>query len=92
MKKIKKATREIIENMEETILSTIKFYRDMQTDETYAEKYSEENLRKEVETMAKAYNMLLVNQYNILSPISKHICVYETMIAVRVHWKEKEMA
>jgi hypothetical protein len=92
MAKIKKATKEIIENMEETILSTIKFYRDMQTDETYAVKYSEENLRKEVETMAKAYNMLLANQYNVMSPISKHVCVYESMIAVRKFWKDEMMA
>jgi hypothetical protein len=92
MKKIKKATREIIENMEETILSTIKFYREMQEDEYYMEKYSDENLRKEVESMAKAYNMLLANQYNVLSPISKHVCVYESMIALRKYPMNEKMA
>lgn len=80
MKKIKKSTQEIIDNMEKTMVSTVKFYRDMQEDEIYAEKYSEENLKMEIKSMAKAYNMLLANQYHVLGNISKLIWYYETII------------
>jgi hypothetical protein len=89
MKKIKKATQEIIDNMEKTMVSTVKFYRDMQEDEIYAKKYSDENLKLEIESMAKAYNMLLANQYNILGNISKLVWYYETMIEVEKIEKQK---
>lgn len=83
MAKIKKAVQEIITNMELTMVSTVKFYRDMQEDEIYAEKYSEENLKAEIRSMAKAYNMLLANQYNVIGDISRLVWYYETMLEVQ---------
>lgn len=80
MKKIRKSVQEIIDNMEKTMVSTVKFYRDMQVDEMYAEKYSDKNLELELKSMAKAYNMLLANQYNVIGNISKLVWYYETII------------
>jgi len=80
MREINKSVQEIIDNMEKTMVSTVKFYRDMQTDEIYAKKYSEENLELEIKSMAKAYNMLLANQYHVIGNIIELIWYYETII------------
>lgn len=76
--------KKLVLSMQEQMIQTVNFYREMQTDSIYSEKYSDINLKIDLKNKAKAYNELIVNQFNSReSYISLYLCVYETIIESR---------